>query len=70
MADFAAHSLVLPQAAEQADLGGEHRVVGNLVNQLLSCTQVMTCSHLRLRIFRDKLSSFLFFLAEPSLKLQ
>lgn len=39
MVDFAADSLVLPQTAEEADLSGEHLVVGNLVHQLFTCEQ-------------------------------
>lgn len=34
--DFAADPLVLPQAAEEADLSGEHLVVGDLVHQLFT----------------------------------
>lgn len=37
--DFAADSLVLPQTAEEADLRGEHLVVGNLVHQLFTWEQ-------------------------------
>lgn len=37
--DFAAHALVLAQAAQEADLGGEHRVVGNLEHQLFTCNK-------------------------------
>lgn len=37
--DFTADSLVLPQAAEEADLSGENFVVGNLKYQLLTWKQ-------------------------------
>ncbi len=36
VADFAADSLIFPQAAEEADLSGEDVVVGNLVKQLFT----------------------------------
>lgn len=36
MADFAAHALVLAQAAQEADLGGDDAVVGDLEQQLLA----------------------------------
>lgn len=39
MADFAAHALVLAQAAQEADLGGEDAVVGDLEQQLLTWDQ-------------------------------
>lgn len=39
MVDSATDSLVLPQAAEEADLSGEDLVVGNLVQQLFTCKQ-------------------------------
>lgn len=44
MVDFAADSLILPQTAEEADLSGEHLVVGNLVHQLLTWEQQMKIS--------------------------
>lgn len=37
--DSAAEALVLPQTAEEADLGGENLVVGDLVNQLFTWGQ-------------------------------
>lgn len=36
VADFAADALVLAQAAQEADLGGEDAVVGDLEQQLLT----------------------------------
>lgn len=42
--DFAADSLVLPQAAEEADLSGKDYVVGNLVHQLFSWERHMRIS--------------------------
>lgn len=39
VADFAAHALVLAQAAQEADLGGEDAVVGDLEQQLLTWDQ-------------------------------
>lgn len=44
MVDFAADSLVLPQAAEEADLSGEGLVVGNLEHQLFTWEQHMRIS--------------------------
>lgn len=42
--DFAAYSLVLPQAAEEANFSGKDYVVGNLVHQLFSWKQHMRIS--------------------------
>lgn len=36
---FAAHTLIVPQAAQEADLGGEDAVVGDLEQQLLTWDQ-------------------------------
>lgn len=37
-APFAAHTLIVTQAAQEADLGGEDAVVGDLEQQLLTWT--------------------------------